>query len=76
MNSPHRGFTPLTTAQLVDLLRQSNPNSSLSESRVRHALRSGRVQRPARLGLNLAWNRDDIVALCSALALELPEVLQ
>ena len=76
MDSPLGRTTLFTTVELLDLLRNANPERPLSEAQLRYAIRVGRVSRPARLGFNLVWGRDDVVALCTEFGLQVPEVLR
>jgi hypothetical protein len=76
MDSPFGSHSHFATSDLLDLLRQANPKRPLSEAQLRYAIRVGRISRPARLGLNLAWNRHDVIALCAEFGLQVPEVLR
>ena len=58
---------------LVGLLQKEG---LIAEAQLRYAIRVGRISRPARLGFNLVWGRNDVVALCTEFGLQVPEVLR
>ena len=61
-----------TTRDVLRLLRNSNPDATVTEERVRRALRTERAACPGMFAGRLAWSDDDVKALASCLGLRAP----
>lgn len=61
----------LSTREVLAALRRANPSKSITEDRIRHELRSGRVPRPPTFAGRLMWSEEDLAALASALQLDI-----
>lgn len=64
-----------STTQFLRILNEANPKKPLTEARLRHAMRSGRIAYPVRVGVNLAWGIDELIEVCNSFDLEVPENL-
>jgi hypothetical protein len=61
-----------TTRSVLALLRSANPTVALTEDRVRHAVRRQLLEPPDTFGGRWAWRWRDVLALASALELNVP----
>ncbi len=61
-----------STPEIVRLLQASNPGRPVTEYRLRHAIRDGRIPSPRRVGLGLVWTHDDVGRAAVALGLRSP----
>lgn len=58
-----------STKQTVALLARANPRESVTEDRIRQALRRGVVAAPALIAGRFVWTKDDVTSLAGALGL-------
>ncbi len=63
-----------TTPEVARLLNARNPSRTVTEDRIRNAIRSGLITAPPRLGIALAWRPEDLRRLAAALGLNAPQV--
>ncbi len=61
------------TAEVLRCLRDSNPDQTVTEDRVRSAIRRGAIQTPRTLSGCYFWTWDEVRHLAHALDLKLPE---
>jgi hypothetical protein len=61
-----------TTREAIEILRQANPDSDVSEELVRRAIRQGAVTRPPMFAGRLVWSIDHIQLLVHHLGLQVP----
>lgn len=66
----------LTTQQVIDAIRTSNPRFEISEDRIRHAIRRGDVPRPSVFAGRFIWMPRDVASLARALGLNAPDLCQ
>ncbi len=62
-----------TTLDVIDRLRAANPGATITEDRIRHAIRRGDVDPPQLFTNRYAWTDDDVRFLARALGLRTPE---
>ena len=62
----------LSTAQVLKLLAQANPDRRITEDTLRSCIRRGDVQLPPLFAGRYAWSPDDVTKLARALGLEPP----
>jgi len=60
-----------STLEVIRQARDSNPGASITEDRVRYAIRRGLVE-PTMFAGRLAWSEDDVVKLAKALNIAVP----
>lgn len=65
-----------TTSDALCLLRSSNPlvRDSITEDRLRHALRRGLLERPPIFAGRLVWSEEHVRALAFALGVTPPDL--
>lgn len=64
----------LTTHQLIRALGSANPDQPpVTEDRIRHAIRGGRVRRPNLVGRQFQWDDQAIKELAEAFGLKAPQ---
>lgn len=61
-----------STREVLDRIRAANPGRSVTEDRIRHALRRGLVSWPRVFSGRLLWTEADVDGLCEALGFERP----
>ena len=64
----------LGTSDVVRVLVRANPESNLTEDRVRWVLRRGRIPPLSRVAGRFVWSPTDIAALAAALGLVIPDL--
>ncbi len=62
----------LSTRAVLRLLREINPDSRLTEERIRRVLRRGDISYPEEFAGRLAWSMADVLRLAEALGLDPP----
>lgn len=67
-------ITMFSTQQILAALRCANPKVEVSEDRIRHALRAGKVPWPRRVAGRLIWTGPEIAALSRSLGVNAPSI--
>ncbi len=63
---------PISTAEVLDLLRRVNPDRRLTESAIRGPIRDQRIERPPCISGVYIWYPRFVRALCEELGLNSP----